>query len=137
MTATPRQIDYAISLRDKVREWDEYTANTDSEISGHDQDREGTVIAMIRYSKLTERQRNRTGASPYGPDSLGAKLARFLAPRDETLPLPEAIDKQTEATIAALLARRAEIAAMTDEQIAALDSATISTLIDDAKRLPR
>jgi hypothetical protein len=132
---TQRQIDYAISLRDKIREWDAFPY-TEDDLVHRDRKRHGVFMALVKRSEAPERARARRGATQFGPDSMAGKLSRFLAPRDETLPLTDAIDTQAEATIAALLARRAEIAAMTDEQIAALDSNAISTLIDDAKNLP-
>jgi hypothetical protein len=132
---TQGQIDYAISLRDRIRE-DDALPNTEDDLIHRDRKRHGVFMALVKRSQAPERARTRRGATQFGPDSMAGKLSRFLAPRDETPPLADAIDKQADATIAALLARRAEIAATTDEQIAAMDSTDISQFIDDAKNVP-
>ena len=135
MTATQRQIDYAISLRNEIREQDAFP-NTEDDLIHRDRKRHAVFMALVKRSQAPERARTRRGVTQFGPDSMAGKLSRFLAPRDETLPLSDAIDTQAEATIAALLARRAELAATTDEQIIAMDSDAISQFIDDAKNLP-
>jgi hypothetical protein len=135
MTATQRQIDYAISLRDELIAWDVRLGG----VGGHPDDeywnerkQNEMAVALSAWARSPESHRARQERDGRAP-----ALRRFLAPRstDESLTLSDAVDRQYAETIANIAARRAEIVTMTDEQIAALDRASISTLIDDAKAL--